>query len=102
MRRRVSENAVALLDYISGRVDQERLVRNEDLAAENRILPAKIKGRLQLSEGGRSVAWPKSPTLGGKIPSPTNWGRAAPSRIRQCNNFKWLHGTHGGISTRLI
>ena len=40
-----------LLAYISGRVDKELLVRNEYLAAENRILRAKIKGRLQLSEG---------------------------------------------------
>jgi hypothetical protein len=39
-----------LLAYITGRVDQELLVRNEYLAAENRILRAKIKGRLQLSD----------------------------------------------------
>ena len=37
-----------LLAYITGRVDKELLVRNEYLAAENRILRAKIKGRLQL------------------------------------------------------
>ena len=37
--------------YITGRVDKELLVRNEYLAAENRILRAKIKGRLQLSDG---------------------------------------------------
>jgi hypothetical protein len=49
-----------LLAYITGRVDRELLVRNEYLAAENRILRAKLKGQLQLSEG-RSVAWPKSP-----------------------------------------
>jgi hypothetical protein len=35
-----------LLAYITGRVDQELLLRNEYLAAENRILRAKIKGRL--------------------------------------------------------
>jgi hypothetical protein len=40
-----------LLAYITGRVDKEWLVRNEYLAAENRILRAKIKGRLQLSDG---------------------------------------------------
>ena len=59
-----------LLAYITGRVDKELLVRNEYLAAENRILRAKIKGWLQLSEGEkRSLAeiatgsearhWPK-------------------------------------------
>jgi hypothetical protein len=46
-----------LLAYITGRVDKELLVRNEYLAAENRILRAKIKGRLQLSDGEkRSLA----------------------------------------------
>ena len=40
-----------LLAYITGRVDKELLVRNEYLAAENRILRAKIKGRLQLLDG---------------------------------------------------
>jgi hypothetical protein len=40
-----------LLAYITGRVDKELLVRNEYLADENRILRAKIKGRLQLLDG---------------------------------------------------
>jgi putative transposase len=40
-----------LLAYITGRVDKELLVRNEYLAAENRVLRAKIKGRLQLADG---------------------------------------------------
>jgi putative transposase len=44
-----------LLAYIIGRVDQELLLRNEYLAAENRILRAKIKGRLQLSDGEKST-----------------------------------------------
>ena len=35
-----------MLAYITGAVDQELLVRNEYLAAENRILKAQIKGRL--------------------------------------------------------
>src|SRR5215467_11104724 len=50
-----------LLAYITGRVDKELLVRNEYLAAENRILRAKIKSRLQLSDGEKRT-WPKSPT----------------------------------------
>ena len=44
-----------LLTYITGRVDQELLLRNEYLAAENRILRAKIKGRLRLSDGEKST-----------------------------------------------
>ena len=39
-----------LLAYVTGVVDQELLLRNEYLAAENRILKAQIKGRLLLSE----------------------------------------------------
>jgi hypothetical protein len=35
-----------MLAYITGTVDQELLLRNEYLAAENRILKAQIKGRL--------------------------------------------------------
>ncbi len=35
-----------MLAYITGTVDQELLLRNEYLAAENRILRAQIKGRL--------------------------------------------------------
>jgi hypothetical protein len=33
-----------LLAYVTGTVDQELLLRNEYLAAENRILKAQIKG----------------------------------------------------------
>jgi len=39
-----------MLAYITGTVDQELLLRNEYLAAENRILKAQIKGRVLLSE----------------------------------------------------
>jgi hypothetical protein len=35
-----------MLAYITRAVDQELLLRNEYLAAENRILRAQIKGRL--------------------------------------------------------
>ena len=42
-----------LLAYITGTVDQELLLRNEYLAAENRILKAQIKGRLLLSDAER-------------------------------------------------
>jgi transposase InsO family protein len=39
-----------MLAYITGTVDQELLLRNEYLAAENRILKAQIKGRVHLSD----------------------------------------------------
>src|SRR6266853_2221883 len=44
-----------LLAYVSGAVNQELLLRNEYLAAENRILRAQIKGRLLLSEGEKAT-----------------------------------------------
>jgi hypothetical protein len=42
-----------LLAYITGTVDPELLLRNEYLAAENRILKAQLKGRSLLSDAER-------------------------------------------------
>jgi hypothetical protein len=39
-----------ILAFVTGKVDQELLARNEYLAAENRILKAQLKGRLKLSD----------------------------------------------------
>ena len=44
-----------MLAYVTGTVDQELLLRNEYLAAENRILKAQIKGRMRLSEGEKTT-----------------------------------------------
>jgi putative transposase len=44
-----------LLAYVTGLVNQEFLVRNEYLAAENRILRAHIQGRLRLSDPERTT-----------------------------------------------
>jgi len=44
-----------MLAYITGTVDQELLLRNEYLAAENRILRAQIKGRLLLSAAEKAT-----------------------------------------------
>ena len=46
---------IRILAYITGTVDQELLLRNEYLAAENRILRAQIKGRLLLSDAERTT-----------------------------------------------
>ena len=43
-----------ILAYITGTVDQELLLRNEYLAAENRILRGQLKGRLKLSDAERA------------------------------------------------
>jgi hypothetical protein len=50
-----------MLAYITGTVDQELLLRNEYLAAENRILRAQIKGRLLLSDAEK-LRWLRSAT----------------------------------------
>src|SRR5438874_5871983 len=44
-----------MLAYITGTIDQELLLRNEYLAAENRILRAQIKGRLLLSDAEKTT-----------------------------------------------
>jgi hypothetical protein len=44
-----------MLAYVTGTVDQELLLRNEYLAAENRILKAQLKGRLTLSGTERAT-----------------------------------------------
>src|SRR5437899_10400133 len=46
---------VHLLACVTGTVNQELLLRNEYLAAENRILRGQIKGRLLLSEGEKGT-----------------------------------------------
>ena len=43
-----------ILAYITGTVDQELLLRNEYLAAENRVLRGQLKGRLKLSDTERA------------------------------------------------
>jgi hypothetical protein len=39
-----------LLAYITGSVDEELLLRNEYLGAENRILRRQLQGRVRLSD----------------------------------------------------
>jgi hypothetical protein len=44
------KNWLQLLAFVTGSINQELLLRNEYLAAENHILKSQIKGRLQLSD----------------------------------------------------
>jgi putative transposase len=48
-------NQARILAFVTGMVDQELLVRIEYLAAENRILKARLKYRLQLSDAERAT-----------------------------------------------
>jgi putative transposase len=59
-------NWIRLLAYVTGSVNQELLLRNEYLLAENRILRAQIKGRLGLSGGERSTLAEIAKRLGHK------------------------------------
>ena len=49
------KNWLRLLAYVTGSINQELLLRNEYLAAENHILKSQIKGRLRLSDGERAT-----------------------------------------------
>ena len=55
-----------MLAYITGTVDQELLLRNEYLAAENRILRAQIKGRLLLCDTEKATLAEIAQRLGRK------------------------------------
>jgi putative transposase len=47
-------NWARILAYVTGTMDQELLLRNEYLAAENRILKARLKGRTRFSDAERA------------------------------------------------
>src|SRR5216683_1180044 len=49
------KNWLQLLAYVTGSINQELLLRNEYLAAENHTLKSQIKGRLRLSDGQRAT-----------------------------------------------
>jgi|SRR5580692_6304355 hypothetical protein len=57
---------VRLLAYVTGSVNQELLLQNEYLAAENRILRAKLPSRLRLSDPERATLAEVGKRLGRK------------------------------------
>src|ERR1700675_3438092 len=48
-------NWARILAFVTGMVDEELSARSEYLAVENRILKAKLKGRLKLSDAERAA-----------------------------------------------
>jgi hypothetical protein len=56
-----------LLAFVTGLVNQELLLRNEYLAAENRILRAHLPSRLRLSDPERSTLAEIAQRLGRQI-----------------------------------
>ena len=59
-------NWLRLLGYVTGLVNQELLLRNEYLVAEDRILKARINGRLRLSDGEKATLAEIAKRLGRK------------------------------------
>ena len=58
---------VRLLAYVTGSVNQELLLRNECLAAENGVLRAKLPSRLRLSNPERATLAEIGKRLGRKV-----------------------------------
>ena len=85
-------NWARILAYVTGTVDQELLLRNEYLAAENRILKAKSKGRVRFSDAERARLGEIGHRLGCKVLSEVAtvarpdtilaWYRKPPARSR--------------------
>jgi putative transposase len=75
-----------MLAYITGTVDQELLIRNGYLVAQNQILKAQLKRRLKLSDGERANLG----EIGHRL------GRKALGEVRRsrCRTQSW-HGTEG-------
>ena len=59
-------NWARLLAFVTGLVNQELLLRNEYLAAENRILRARLSSRLRLTDPERSTLAEIAKRLGRK------------------------------------
>ena len=72
-----------ILAYITGTVDQELLLRNEYLAAENRILKAQLQKRPRLSVAERMTLGEIGHRLGRKTRSEMATA-ALPDTILKC------------------
>jgi len=89
------KNWLQLLAYVTGSINQELLLRNEYLMAENHILKSQIKGRLRLSDGERATLAGIAKRLGRKVFTEESGNgvrralpsREKPSRERKCSAF---------------
>ena len=80
-----------ILAYITGTVDQELLLRNEYLAAENGILKAQLKGCLRLSDAERAKLGEIGHRLGRKSLSARYYLGMVPKA--DCSQIRWIAGT---------
>ncbi len=67
LRQSIANRLARRTAFATGMVDQELLARIEYLAAENRILKAQLKGRLQLSDAERATLGEIGHRLGRKV-----------------------------------
>jgi hypothetical protein len=81
-----------MVAYVTGMVNQELLLRNEYLAAENRILKAQIMGRLLLSEEEKATLAEIAHRL----------GRKALEKVKQPNPIRFWAGIGSSSQTNLM
>ena len=93
---------VRLLAYITGLVNQELLLQNEYLAAENRILRAHLPSRLRLSDPQRSTLAEIGRRLGRKALAQVVCVAKAGSSVREAVKEIARSSAGSGISTRMI
>jgi hypothetical protein len=73
---------IRLLAYATGLVNQEPLLQNEYLAAENRILKSHCKQVLRLNDGGRATLAEIGKRLGRKALQQVACSRTSQRRLR--------------------
>ena len=85
-----------ILAFITGTVDQELLLRNEYLAAENRILRGQLNGRLKLSDAERAKLGEIGHRLGrkalGEVAPPAGYHLGLVPKAHR-SQVRWLEGT---------
>src|SRR5450830_1066704 len=86
-----------ILAYITGTVDQELLLRNEYLAAENRVLRGQLKGRLKLSDSERAKLGEIGRRLGRKALGEVANAALPDTRTRRSSSIERLMGAFGAI-----
>jgi putative transposase len=86
--------AARLLAFVTGMVNQQLLLRNEYLIAENRILRAQLPGRLRLTDAQRSTLEEIGKRLGRRAGTGGLSSQAGndPGLVSQadCPQIRWL------------
>jgi putative transposase len=84
---------------ITGTVDQKLLLRNESLAAENRILKAQIKDQMQLSDAEITTLAGIAHRLGRELPEEVTVS-ATPDTILGWYQYRIANKIHGSKARR--